>query len=380
MKVSGTLPSSSSSSSLATVAQDHANPLAVDASTVKSVLLFAADGTYWTSPVSNGSFSVSVDKGVATGMVFAGSSKQFLGYLSLGSGISSLPLTDVATGVTSIDLGSLTAASQVLTPTNNPLGTELPLTAAEQTAYAQCNSLFAGVVQNPDVDGNGVIDLLEGKFYRPFVAYGVNGGHFNGRLTPTVDSSIAIHYFNITLTANGTSDAASATVTGPSGSGITSQACTISTSSTNNQTSYSIYSDLGSSTSAVPEAGSYVYTTGRGATLTITVPDQSDASSHIVIAVPTVTLNTDNTIHSISWAYQTVGGDQITTPSALISGFDLEIDRPIGTRVYNAYNLAASVTSNIITSVSIPWDSKVRIYMAYNDVFLNHYVVTFTND
>jgi hypothetical protein len=49
-------------------------------------------------------------------------------------------------------------------------------------------------------------------------------------------------------------------------------------------------------------------------------------------------------------------------------------------RIYNAYNLAASVTSNAITSVAIPWDSTVRIYMAYNDVLMNHYVVPFTND
>jgi hypothetical protein len=354
--------------------------MAVDASTVSKVLLFAADGSYWTTSVSNGSFSVSVDSGTALGMVFAGSNKEFLGYLSLGNGISSLPLTDVASGVTSIALGTLTASGQVLTPANNPLGTELPLTATEQTAYAQCNSMFASVVQNPDVDGNGVIDLLEGKYYHPYVAYWVNGGKFNSGLTPTVDSSIAIQNFNITLTADGTSDATSATVTGPTGSGINGRACTISTDTTNNQTSYSIYSDLGSSTSAVPVAGSYVFTTGGGKALTITVPDQSDASSHIVIAVPTVTLNSDNTIKSISWAYQTVGGDPIATPSALISAFDLEIDRPIGTRVYNAYNLAASVTSNAITSVAIPWDSTVRIYMAYNDVFMNHYVVPFTND
>ena len=70
-----------------------------------------------------------------------------------------------------------------------------------------------------------------------------------------------------------------------------------------------------------------------------------------------------------------------TAASALISGFDLEIDHPIGTRVYNAYNLAPAVTSNTLPgTVSIPWDSSVRIYMAYNDVFGNHYVVPFNNN
>jgi hypothetical protein len=374
LTLSGTLPSTSTTTALAGL-----RPQAVNASTVKTVLLFGTDGSAWTSAVSNGAFSVSVDSGSPLGMVFAGSSSQFLGYLSLGSGINSLPLTILASGVSSIDLGTLSASGEILTPANNPLtGGELPLTTAEQTAFAQCNGMFAGVVQNPDVDGNGVIDLLENTFYHSWVAYWVTGGAFNGALTPTLSASVAIKCFNITLTAEGTADT-TATVSGPSGSGISGQACTVSVDTANSQTGYSIYSDLGSSTTAVPVSGSYVFTTGLGKTLTITVPDQSAASSHIVIAVPTVTLTGSNTIASVSWTYQTVSGDAITTPAALISSFDLEIDQG-GSRVYNAYNLAPSVTSHTIASgTTIPWDSTVRIYMAYNDVFQNHYVVPFNN-
>lgn len=131
----------------------------VDASTVNMVLLFDADGSNLSSTLSNGAFSFAVNPGAALGMVFAGSHGQFLGYLSLGNGISSLPLTKVAAGVHSIDLGTLAASGTALTPANNPVtGGQLPLTAAEQTAFAQCNGMFAGVVQNPDVDGDEVID------------------------------------------------------------------------------------------------------------------------------------------------------------------------------------------------------------------------------
>ena len=39
------------------------------------------------------------------------------------------------------------------------------------------------------------------------------------------------------------------------------------------------------------------------------------------------------------------------------------------------------MTRNAIPAgTTIPWDATVRIYMAYNDVFQNHYVVPFNND
>ena len=352
---------------------------AVDASTVRTVLLFAADGSALSSPVSNGAFSVAVNPGTALGMVFAGSASQFLGYLSLGNGISSLPLTKVASGVTSIDLGTLTASGTALTPANNPVtGGQLPLTAAEQTAFAQCNGMFAGVVQNPDVDGNGVIDLLESRFYHSFVSYWVNGGHFAGMLTPIVDSGVAIQYYNITLTANGSSDGTAATVTGPAGSGLSGRSCTVTTST--DQINYCIYPDLGTSSTAVPASGTYVFSTSLGKALTITVPDQSAAGSHIVIAVPTVTVSAAHTIYSISWSYQTLDGQAIADPSAIIRDLIVEIDHGLGNRVYNSSNLDASVTSQAIPSgTTIPWDNSICIYMAYNDVFQNHYVVPFYN-
>jgi hypothetical protein len=345
---------------------------------VAKVIVFSTSGNYSTATVSQGSFSIPVDPGTPLGMVFAGSSDNYLGYLTLGNGINSLPLTDVASGVTSIDLQTLTASGAVVSPGNNPLGTALPLTTAEQAAYAQSNGMFAAVVKNPDVDGNGVIDVLENKNFHPFVAYWVNPMNFNGALTPVVSSGLAIQNFNLTVTSSDASDDASATVTGPAGSGITNYPCTLTTSSS--QVSYAIYPNLGSSTTAVPMAGAYTFTTGGGKTLTVNVTDQSSANANIVVAVPTVTLNSDHTLNSLTWTFTTQGSGGTLSPTALVQDLIVEIDRPVGTRVYNSSNLASSITSHTLTDQTIPWDATVRLYMAYNDVFGNHYVVPFNGN
>ncbi|MGD0248067.1 MAG: hypothetical protein ABSB75_03350, partial [Candidatus Limnocylindrales bacterium] len=193
---------------------------ALNASAASKVIVFDTKGNHSSAPVTNGSFSIPVDAGAPVAMIFAGSTDNFLGYLSLGNGISSLPLTDVKEGVTSIDLQTLSASGSIVTPGHNPLGAELPLSSADQAAFAQCNSLFYSMVKNPDVDGNGVIDLLEGESYLSFVAYAVTPMSFNGSYTPVVGSGLAIQYFNLAVRSDDGSDSGAATVTGPTGSGL----------------------------------------------------------------------------------------------------------------------------------------------------------------
>jgi hypothetical protein len=349
------------------------------AASATAVLLFAANGSAMSAPVSGGAFSMTVYPGTALGMVFAGSSRQFLGYLSLGDGISSLPLTKVASGVGTIDLGTLTASGPALIPANNPVTSgQLPLTAAEQAAFAQCNGLFAGVVQDPDVDRDGVIDLLEGRFYHPFVSYWIDGGHFGGRQTASVDSGVAIRNWNLTLVDEGGSDGTSATVTGPAGSGISGRPCTVAAYAA--QTSYSVFPDLSSSTTVVPVSGTYVFNPSLGRTLSITVPDQSGAGRRTLVAVPTVTVSSAHTIYSVSWACQTLDGQSIASPESVLHNLVVGIDRGAGNRVYTSSALDASVTSQVIPSgTTIPWDSSICVTLEYTDAFLNYYVAPFYN-
>ena len=349
---------------------------AISAATVATVMVFNTNGQYSTAPVTNGGFSIPVDSGAPVAMIFAGAANDFLGYLTLGNGINSLPMMEVTDGTTSIDLQALSAAGQVVTPGHNPLGAELPLSAAEQAAFAQCNGLFASVASNPDMDGNGAIDLLEGHFYRAFVAYGVSPMSFSGALTPVIPSNLAIQYFNLSVMSNDGSDSGPVTVTGPAGSGLTDAACMVAAQ--NSQVYYSVYSNLGSSSTPVPVAGDYVFRTTAGKTLTVRVPDQSAANSRIVIAVPTMTLSSGN-LSRIDWVYQNAGSNNPVSPAALVEMLIIQVDHPLGSRLYNSSGLPSSVTSHTLTNQGIPWDGSTHLCMAYNDVFGNHYVVSFGN-
>jgi hypothetical protein len=344
--------------------------------TITTVIIFDTNGNYSTAPVTNGAFAIPVDTAAPVGMIFAGAANNFLGYMTLGNGINSLPLTVLKDGTTSIDLQTLTASGNVFTPGHNPLGTDLPLTAQEQSAFAQCNSLFSAIVQNPDLDGNGAIDMLEGKCYRVFVSYGVKAMSFNGALTPTLPGALSIQYFNLSVMTTDLSDSGPATVTGPVGSGLVNAACSVSVQNT--QLFYNVYPNLGSSPTPVPMAGTYVFRTALGKTLTIAVPDQSSANARIVVAVPTVTPSAGN-VNRIDWVYKTVGNNNAIAPAAVINTLIVSIDHPLGSRSFNSSNLPSSITSLTLTNLAVPWDSSTCLYMAYNDVFDNHYVVSFNN-
>jgi hypothetical protein len=311
------------------------------------------------------------------GVVFAGSANEYLGALWLGAGIGTLPLSKAASSVSTIDLQTLTSSGSLVLPSHNPIGAELPLTVSEQTAFAQANGLFAATVQNPDVDGNGVIDVLERKVFHPFVGYGVSVIKFGGALTPVLPGGVSIGYYNLSIQTDGTDDAGPVTVTGPAGSGLNGTPAYASVGGS--QTYYNTFVNLGSSPTPVPFPGPYTFTTGQGRTLTFVVPDQSMADAHIVVALPTVSLNLDGTIHAINWTYRTGSDAASLDPEALINSLMVQVDRPLGNRVYNSPNLPASVRSHVLTSQGIPWDASTNLNIGYVDVFGNNYVTGFSN-
>jgi len=367
----------SSSGSIAikgTLAGVHASS---DISQTTQVIIFSSSGTSTVAKVnSDGTFSINADAGKPFGLIFAGASNNFLGYLTLGSGIESLPLTNVADGVTTIDLQTLSTSGTINTPGHNPIGTEISLTSAEQTAMSQCNGMFASIVKNPDVDRNGVVDILENEFYSSSISYGIAAGNFNGGLTPTINSTVTMNSYNILIMSNSATDAGSATVTGPDGSGLTNQTCSNGPTSSSNQISYNIYPDLAYRTPSIPVTGDYIYTLNNGKTLTFSIPDQSLASSKIVVALPTVTLNGDGTINKVNWVYRMPNDSSTLTPKALIQSIIIQISAA-PTRLYDSPSITSDTTEHTLTNQSIAWTSVNNMSMAYNDVYGNHYVVDF---
>ena len=374
---------------------------ALTAADVAKVIGFNQRGSYFITTVDeNDTFSIQVDQGYPTALIFIDAADHYLGYLTLSNGIDSLPLAKLADTVTmtefaAIDLETLSSSGVIVTPLHNPIGSELPLTAEEQTAIAQGDDFFAAIIKNTDVDNNGTIDLLQGKFYRPFIMYFVDAGNFGGGLTPAVitPANITGFRFNASIYEEGvTSFPPTVTFTGPGGSGLSGQT---NDAAPQTQTSQALYGAPYVTSPAIPPAGAYTVTY-NATPLVFNIPAQSAAISNIVMAVPTITLTGANAIESINWVYKLGNGDAAAIdPRTMIEYIEIQINgsgtqydpsySQGATRLYNSANFApATLTHTLpLTSVSgaawsIPWANVTNISLVYNDIFGNHYVVDWT--
>ncbi|MBI5779556.1 MAG: hypothetical protein HZA49_08895 [Planctomycetes bacterium] len=370
---------------------------ALTAADVAKVIGFNQRGNYFVTTVdSNDNFAIQVDKGYPTALIFIDASDNYLGYLTLSNGIDSLPLAKLADTVTmtelaTIDLNILSSTGVIVEPSHNPIGSELPLSSEEQTAIAQGDDFFAAVIKNTDVDNNGTIDLLQNKFYRPFIMYFVTGGDFVG-LTPSVvtPANITGFRFNAHIYEQGVSIfPPTVTFTGPGGSGLTGET---NDAAPQTQTNQALYGSPYVSAPVIPPAGAYTVTY-NAVPLVFNIPAQSAAFSNIVLAVPTVTLNGSNAIEKLDWVYKLGNGDATAIdPRTLIEYIEIQVNGT-GTqydptysqgasRLYNSANFPPTtlthtlpLTSSSGAAWSIPWANVNRISMVYNDIFGNHYVV-----
>jgi hypothetical protein len=359
---------------------------------VAKVVAFSSQSSWWVSDVSDGHFTIGVDQGAPVGLVFAGADDQYLGYLRLPSGFDSVPLQAVGQGVSGIDLGELMGSDGVVAAGHDPVGAEISLSATDQAALQRAEGFFGSVVRNPDADGNGKIDVLEGRFYRPFIMYFVEAGTIDavGVAHPTLPVHLNGYTFALQISQTGGSFPSSVTFSGPNGSALggggqgsqpminadwaTYWSPTVSSSSGGN---------------AIPPAGTYT-AAYAGQTLSFSIPDQTAATAEVAVAVPAVTLNPSGTIQSVAWTYRL--GDQTDTidPRALIQVLLIQIDAQAntpkcsggrgvdssqGNRVYNSSNLAPAVTQQVLECQNIPWTDVAQLFMAYNDVYGNHVVV-----
>lgn len=355
---------------------------ALDPNQVAKVIVFYLNNRFVVASVVNGTFSLQVETGAPVGMIFAGTANNYLGYLTLQNGIDTLPLTKLASGVTAINLGTLSSSGLVVEPGNNPLGTELPFSSEEQTALAQMDDFFAAVVKNPDVDGNGAIDILEGRLFRPFVFYYVNGGSFGSNLTPQVISPASLNCSRFAIDIHDTNRPTSVSFTGPPGSGLSNTASDQLITFSNS----TIYESPCISDPFVPPAGTYtvLYKT---TTLTIQLPDQSGTTSNILLGVPTVTLNPGGTIEKVSWTYRrATGAGTALDPQAVIGdGVFLQIEgngtpcNPITPlRLYNTNQLSPTTVEHMLTCQNIPFSNVTRMFIPYNDAYGNHVVISWS--
>jgi hypothetical protein len=368
---------------------------ALNSSLVARVLVFSAgDNSYTSANVTNGTFSINVKKGSPAGMIFVGSNNTYLGYLTLKNGIESLPMQMLPDNVASIDLGVLSSSGLIVEPSHNPIGNEIPLNDAEMKAIAQSNALFASVIKNSDFDNNGVIDILEGKFFSILIQLGWHPGRFGSNLTPILESNPTINgtRINMLITEPGSpSFIADPLFYGPAGSGLENGKPFDGDA---NRPSI-IKQDANSYTASfswpfipgLPPEGQYSVKYNENRTISFNVSDLSQAPDSLVMTVPTVVLNNDGTMNKITWSFSIKSSSEKVNPATVIkNNFGIQIpgsgpicasNHGVNSTIMYQTGLSITDTEHTFTCQNLPWANISRIGFYYNDYYDNHYYVDF---
>jgi len=342
------------------------------------VVAFYPDGEHTLSTFSGGKFSINVEKSSPLVLIFLTDSNDYLGYVTLGNGIDTFPMTKTAEGVVTIDLQNLSLSNNTFSPSHNPLGSEIQLTPEEEALVAKIDDFFASLAKNPDRDDNGEADFLEGKFFSIWITYFINGGVFGSNLSPAVYKPAYIEGYRLSFGATDADRPYAVVFNGPEGSGLSNAISEQSIVLLENETLYG--SPL--IPEALPPAGEYIVTY-KDEDLSFEIPEQSSTPSRIVLAVPNVVLNEDGTINKISWTYMLGGGSGTVDPKGIMSEIMIQIDGtgapyesyPQPNRMYQSEWVPSTTTEHVLPTQKIKWSEVTRIYMTYNDVYRNHYVV-----
>ena len=328
------------------------------------VIAISSTDRYKTTTVTSNHFTITLDNGKPWGIIFLNSADQILGVLSLDSGIETIPLHYITAGVTAINLQTITRNGNIFTPAHNPIGNEIILTPGQKEAVGSADDYLAMLLKNPDVNGNGQVDILEGKFFKLSVIYFIHPGNFEGgNLTPTIDPSRLIDGYKLFLSVEDNSFPETVYYTGPAGSPLANSPSESYLKYSGHrvyQTSY-LFDVMGTGT-YLPVAGNYTINYA-GQTLTFNLPDQSYVLSNVVYPRPTIVLNSNNTMNKVDWAYQYPSGVTpfdlnavYRTISFSASGTGNKCsDHQYNDRLYDVYQLPISTTSHTLTCQNIDW-------------------------
>lgn len=365
------------------------------ASQVSLVLALSSNNKYKKVAITNHQFSIELDNGKPWGLVFLNAAEQPLGILSLGNGIESLPLQGINSSTSKINLDTISLDATIFTPKHNPIGSEILLTTELKQIIAGMDDYLAALMKNPDVNGNGKIDVLEGKLFSLSVIYFIKPGNFQvPSLTPTLDPTKLIEGYRLFLTVRDASYPETIYYTGPSGSPL-QNAASESYLTTNDSRVYGTYyqQDLSGIASYIPPGGIYTIKYGSS-TLTFNLSDQSYVNSNIVYPWPTITLNENGTLNKVDWTYMIPAGAASFDVSALLRNIMVQLGGvgpacsaiPNQSGLYGSDRLAITPGTHTFACKDIVWGNTMpqpgsqyveRLMMTYEDHYGSTYVVMY---
>lgn len=159
-------------------------------SDAKNVLIIFGDQSS-IAEIKNGSFSTNVPMGSATALIFVDANNAYIGNLSV-SGLNILPLVNLSDGEnTVIDLSTLTLDGTNVLPANNPIGSQILISAKDISILKELGSYYEAIAKNIDTDHDGIADNFLGKEIIVNSQFTLEGGKWglNGSLPVVMDSS-----------------------------------------------------------------------------------------------------------------------------------------------------------------------------------------------
>lgn len=345
---------------------------------ISSALLFYGDD-FVQKDLSDGSFYLPVETEEPAGIVFLGSDDSFQGYVSIRDDSNVLPLHGLGANPVLIDLGELSLPEPSGSDVGHRFrhGKDIKSYLPEfddnlLNSVTGASALFSSVIENPDFDGNGSVDVLEDKFIDPtLVFYTGTLGAFGADNTPTVAFDAGNLRHKIVIATIFPHELTNGTLLRPGQSAPDSSAIR-----TGPVPDVSFWFEL---FDGVPPDGRYVfgaeYVDGAAQTINYTFRVPSGVSSiiedNLLIIRPIVELEAGN-LARVSWDVLYPDLTPVAKPELILTELEIQIDDAAG-RVYDSGWIPVADGSHTIGK-TIAWSDVGGLYMTYNDCFGNHYV------
>jgi len=217
---------------------------------VAKVIALNHSGSYNIADVNDdGSFEVDLITNDPTVIIFASASNRYLGYLTLSNGIDSIPSHLIKEDTKDIDVGELDTNDTEVAPKHTVnLSDFINADKNEQSRIKSVDDILAIRAKNADMDGNGIVDLLENKNYKLslFVTYQWNV-NANNQVDYTNNNDTKFTNFNILLHTFDKTPPSNIYFTGPSTTGLIdsqNQSSTLHSDGNNHYDSPSINIDI----------------------------------------------------------------------------------------------------------------------------------------
>ncbi|MFT3751609.1 MAG: hypothetical protein QM800_01615 [Paludibacter sp.] len=356
----------------------------------KKALIFYGNEYNLVDIDANGSFSGKAPVGSATVVAFLTADNQFIGNLFAG-GMNVLPLVGLPDDLTSIDLSTLTLDGNRVIPANDPVGTEIQLSAEELNFMQQVSTYYESLAKNIDMDKDGKPDVLGGNQILVNSLVYVTVGKYGRNSTAPFLLDTAQFKVNYSMRIEGDKSLYdkefSPILEGPAGapySNIKSETrtgpdCFISMFNT---TGFDMMQHL-IGTYLPFENGVYTFTLSEKNKYTFTHINV-DMGNYMVIVVPTFHADNAGYISKVTYEFQLPDGTKINPRNLLSSYIRIQLNSAQynqlyeGLHLYGAYDLENYDFYNEKIEAKVKLSDVSTVGLAYIDLLGNEYQMNWT--